>query len=347
MGKLRVAVVMGGPSAEYDISILSGAEVIAHLAASDQYLVRAVVVAKDRTFYATDVTGAVPTAGDLALQKGLKGPCSPSAASAIWNGVDVAFLALHGAYGEDGCFQGYLETIGIPYTGSGVYASSVAMNKIATKFLLLQNAIATPPFSLYGEHHPETTVDSIVAKHGIPCFVKCPQSGSSKLMGRADTVSGLSSLLEELAPESDHLIIETMVTGPEYTCPVIEHPDGRVEALPPIEIRPTGSAYFDYHAKYDDGGSQEICPAPVSPELDARIRETALAVHRIVGCSGVSRTDMILAGGTLQVLETNTLPGLTRASLLPKSFMVGGGTFFDMADLLIRTALAARRRDTP
>jgi D-alanine-D-alanine ligase len=114
-----------------------------------------------------------------------------------------------------------------------------------------------------------------------------------------------------------------------------------------VEIRPVGSPYFDFHAKYDAGGSQEICPAPISTLLSDQIQAVALKVHRLVGCRGMSRTDMILSNGSLQVLETNTLPGLTKASLLPKSFACRGGTFFAMADIFIKTALAMRAKKKP
>lgn len=346
MAKVCVAVVMGGPSAEYDISILSGIEVIAHLVSSAEYAVRAVLIGKDRSFWASDMTGDALSAEAIASRTGFKGPYSAFCAPDVWKGIDVAFLALHGAYGEDGCIQGYLETLAIPYTGSGVFASSLAMNKIATKYLLIQNNIATPPFSVYGKHHPETSLESIAAKHGFPCFAKCPQSGSSRLMGRAGSMAELRSLIGDLTTESDEILVETNMTGPEYTCPVLEYPDGRIEALAPVEIRPVESAYFDFHAKYDAGASQEICPAPVSESLSRQIQDVALSVHQIVGCRGMSRTDMILSNGALHVLETNTLPGFTKASLLPKSFSCRGNTFFELADIIIKTALALRGKST-
>jgi D-alanine-D-alanine ligase len=163
-------------------------------------------------------------------------------------------------------------------------------------------------------------------------------------MGRATTADELASLLKELSAESDEVLIESMITGPEFSCPVLEQPDGSLQALPPIEIRPIGSSYFDFHAKYTDNASEEIVPAPRPAALLERIQECACAVHRLVGCNGVSRTDMILKDDKLYILETNTLPGLTRNSLLPKSYRAAGGTYEQLVDLLIDTAVAAAAR---
>jgi len=341
-GRINVNVVMGGPSAEYEVSLNSGSQVLAYLDRG-KYSLRAVVINKDKQFYYADVSadGAVPDVKGFATPGGpFKGPFHPSDSKEVWDGCDVAFLALHGEFGEDGRVQGYLDAIGIPYNGCGVYASAVAMNKITSKFLYITGGLSVPEYSVYGVNHPETSVDGIIKKHGFPCFLKCPQSGSSRLMGRAEDRKSLIAILKELGESADDILVETMVKGIEFSCGVIDMPDGSTQALPPIEIRPKGSEFFDFKAKYSHGGSEEIVPAPREPELLAQIQDAALRAHRLLGCYGVSRTDMIYKDSKLHVLETNTLPGMTSTSLLPQSFKAWrGGTYIELLDILLTSAL--------
>ena len=277
---------------------------------------------------------------------GFPGPLSPASSESLWKKCDVAFLALHGTFGEDGVIQGYLDTIGIPYTGSDVCASALAMEKIDSKFIYLNSGLTVPPWSIYGKAYPETTIGQIEKKHGFPCFVKCPQSGSSRLLGRAHDRNSLEELIAELEPHAQRLLIETAIRGVEFSCGILEQSHGELLALPPIEIRPklaSGGGFFDYTAKYSSGGSEEIVPAPQPQKLLDRIKTTALTAHRVLGCSGVSRTDMMYADDTLYVLETNTLPGLTPNSLLPKAFRATGGTYSGLLDMMICTALNKKK----
>jgi D-alanine-D-alanine ligase len=340
----RINVIMGGPSAEHEVSLQTGIEVLKHID-QERWAVRAVVIGRKRELFFCDVTpDALPSIDELTEPHGaprMQGPSSLQAASAVWDKCDAAFLALHGSFGEDGVIQGYLETIGMPYTGSGVYASAVAMNKITLKYLFIQNGIPVPPYTIYGPGFPHHTVEEIARRHGFPCFVKCPQSGSSKLMGRAATVEALVALLREFAPVSPEILVEQSISGTEFTCGVLDNANGTPFALPPVEIRPK-TEFFDYTAKYTSGASDEIVPAPRPQELLERIRNVALAVHRIVGCRGISRTDMIYSNDTLFVLETNTLPGLTANSLIPKAYRAAGGTFTGLIELLIEQALHRR-----
>jgi D-alanine-D-alanine ligase len=344
---IRVNVVMGGPSVEHEISLRSGIEVMTNLD-KNAYMIRAVVVSPGREFFYCDPGAAPLTESDLmdpGSSGSFSGPLSPSASAAVWENCDVAFLALHGTFGEDGVIQGYLDTIGIPYTGSGVCASAIAMDKIASKFVFLQSGLDVPPWSIYGRDSPETTIAAVTQKHGFPCFVKCPQSGSSRLMGKAGDRNALEKLIAELAPHADRLLIETAIAGIEFSCGILENSNGKLTALPPIEIRPKlagRDGYFDYTAKYTEGGSEEIVPAPRPEALIERIKKTALRAHQVLGCSGISRTDMIYADDTLYVLETNTLPGLTSNSLLPKEFRATGGTYAGLLDIMIRTAISKK-----
>ena len=197
---VRVNVVMGGPSAEHEISLLSGHEVLKNINRK-KYAARAVVISMDQEFFFCDISKNPPTLDELAepaKSKRFKGPFKPYASEAVWKNCDVAFLAVHGSFGEDGLLQGYLDTIMVPYTGSSVFASALAMNKIATKFIFEQNGIKTPPFYIAGRGHPEVTWRFLADKLGYPMYVKCPQSGSSRLMTRVDCGAGLGTKMEEM-----------------------------------------------------------------------------------------------------------------------------------------------------
>jgi D-alanine-D-alanine ligase len=339
---LHVNVIMGGPSAEHEVSLKSGCEVLENIDRK-RYSVRAVVVTNELGFYYCDVKKTVPSLKDLALpgkSKLFKGPFAAFASRPVWNKCNVAFLAVHGSFGEDGKLQGFLDTLKIPYTGSGVFASALAMNKIASKFIFKQNGIPTPPFAIYGIDHPETTIGIIEKKFRFPLYLKCPQSGSSRLMARVDSRAELGKRIKEYLKYSPELLVEKEITGIEFSCPILEYPDGIVRALPPLEIRPLASSYFSFKAKYEDGGSQELVPAPRPEKLLKKIQEVALQAHRLLNCRGVSRTDMILGkNGNLYTLELNSLPGLTANSLLPKSFRAAGGSYPELVDVLIQTAL--------
>lgn len=336
---IQVNVLMGGPSAEHEVSLNSGLQVMTHLD-TNRYQVRAVVVSAAKELYYCDIGQQIPTYDDLSAPERsvrFSGPFLPHVSEEVWKGCDAAFLALHGSFGEDGTVQGYLDTLSIPYTGSGVYASALAMNKITSKYLYLQNGLSVPPYSVLSKVH-DISAEALCKTHGMPCFVKCPQSGSSRLMGRADSLESLQALLSELKNHSREILIESTIQGIEFSCGVLEQADGSLKSLPPIEIRPK-SIFFDYTAKYTTGASEEIVPAPHPEPLLKRIQQVAVIAHEILGCSGVSRTDMIYKDDILYVLETNTLPGLTPNSLLPKAFIAAGGTYSGLLDVLIGSAL--------
>lgn len=336
----QVNLIMGGPSAEHEVSLHSGYEILKHIR-KDIYKIRAVVISKSQQFYFSDIDSSIPDISDLLSPEKsdiFNGPFSAAASDPVWKNCDIAFLALHGSYGEDGIIQGFLDTLGIPYTGSGVLASAIAMDKIISKSIFIQNGFTVPPFSVFGKNFPHITPDIIERKHGFPCFIKCPQSGSSRLMGRAESKESLLDLLDDLSRHSAGLLIESSIEGPEFSCGVIEDNDGSLVTLPPVEIRPK-SIFFDYKAKYTSGESIELVPAPRPQKLLKRIQQIALDAHRIIGCSSISRTDMILNNDSLYVLEINTLPGMTSNSLLPRAFTSCKGTYSDLLDTIINSAL--------
>lgn len=341
---MQVNIVMGGPSAEYEVSLHSGFEILTHIR-KDLYKIRVVTITKSQQFYYSDIESCLPDFSELISPEKsdrFKGPFTAASSDPVWENCDIAFLALHGSYGEDGIIQGFLDTLGITYTGSGVLASAIAMDKIISKFIFIQNGFTVPPFSVFGKNFPDITPDILERKHGFPCFIKCPQSGSSRLMGRAGSKEDLVDLINDLSKHSPGLLVESSIDGPEFSCGVIEQNDGSLIPLPPVEIRPK-SIFFDYKAKYTTGESIELVPAPQPEELLERIQKIALDAHRAIGCSGISRTDMILNDDSLYVLEINTLPGMTKNSLLPRAFMSCKGTYSDLIDTIINSALNKRQ----
>ena len=343
--KIRVIVAMGSPSAEHEVSLATGREILKHIDTA-KYETRILIISRDKQFFYSDKSVASladPEFTAPETSSHFTGPIAPAQSQDVWDGMDVVVLALHGEFGEDGRFQGFLDTIGIPYTGSGVYASAVGMEKIASKYIFEQQGITTPPYSVYHTDGSGISIQDIIEKHGFPCFVKCPQSGSSRLMGRAGTKQDLEHMLKEFAAFAQQILIESNIEGEEYSCPVLEYPDGEAMALPPILIRPVRSSYFDYRAKYTEGACEEIVPAPCDPNLAKRLQDLSLQAHKVLTCRGLSRTDMIVKGDGIYVLETNTLPGLTSASLAPKAFAATGGSYTELLDILIETTLAGRK----
>lgn len=339
--KKNIIVIMGGPSAEHEISLRSGAMVVSHLS-RDSYTVTALVLGKDLTVYASAENPTISLAdvecvatSHAFVKKGPLAQCTN-----FFTSCDCVFLALHGSFGEDGIIQGFLDALGIAYTGSGVYASAVAMNKIASKIIFERYGIATPPSSII-EPEGDWSALQIQTDHGFPCFVKCPQSGSSRLMGRATDSASLVALVTEFKTESREILIESAIHGIEFSVPVLEQPDGNVRALPPVEIRPKNTTFFDFEAKYSDNGSEEIVPPNRDKEILVTLQNIALRTHAILGCKGLTRTDIILSDNTYYVLEINTLPGLTPASLAPKSYASIGGTYAQLLDAILKPALAA------
>lgn len=248
---------------------------------------------------------------------------------------DVAFLALHGKGGEDGTIQGFLETIGLPYTGSGVWASATAVNKITSKFFYREAGIPTPASMRL--HDPQTSSEEIKEKVGLPCVVKAATEGSALGVYICNTEEEVKEAVEKVFTVDTSAFVETFVKGGEFTVGVLG--SDVPEALPVIKIIPVNE-FYDYESKYATGGSQHICPAPLSEEDTKRAQELALKAHQVLGCRGVSRTDLLQdETGKFWVLETNTLPGMTATSLLPDAAKVKGISFEQLCSDIIFDAL--------
>ncbi len=249
---------------------------------------------------------------------------------------DFAMINLHGAPGEDGLVQALLERAGCPYQGSGPAGSFLALNKSAAKQIFRRAGLNTPDW----EFLPVRPAAGWEPALAYPIFVKSNTGGSSLHLSRAENRAQLDSILEEIFTAGDAALMESAISGKEVTCGVLGG-----EALPPILIEPVAGAYFDYESKYAKGGAREICPAPLSAELTARVQALALRAHKALGLAGYSRTDFILTPDeNLFLLEVNTLPGMTETSLVPQEAAVIGLDFGALLEKLIELGLQEHPR---
>ena len=254
--------------------------------------------------------------------------------------ADFAFLNLHGAPGEDGLIQAMLEEAGCPYQGAGPKASFLALNKAAAKALYAEVGLRSPAWRLFtgipGEARDFASV-------GLPCplFVKPNTGGSSLGMSRVAAPEDFAPALDKVFALGQAALVEACVPGLELTCAVLDD-----RALPVILIRPrAGTVFFDYENKYAADGAEELCPAPVDAGLSAEVQRMSLAAHKALGIDGYSRSDfMVDAAGQPFILETNTLPGMTPTSLLPKAAKAAGLDFDALVAELVRLGLAAHAR---
>ena len=338
MKKKKIAVIVGGPSAEHEISLKTGFQIVANLD-RNKYEVSVIAVGKDKKFFFAKDAASISQSDMENFQESpfFDGGYCPSDSSAMWKDIDVAFLALHGEFGEDGTIQGFLNTVGVKYTGCNVVSSAIGMHKILAKKVFESSGIPTPAYCVYRKGDGEKKTREILAKFAFPLFVKAPQSGSSKLMYRVKNEQELRESIENLSKECKSILVESCVYGDEFSCPVLEK-DGVASALTPIYIKPKNTdGYFDYNAKYL-GESEEICPPPHDKDTVELVKRTAVAVHRALECDGYSRTDIIVKDGVGFVLEINTLPGMTASSLFPLAFGVEGGNFSELLDRIIENA---------
>jgi D-alanine-D-alanine ligase len=249
---------------------------------------------------------------------------------------DVAFIALHGKGGEDGTIQGALELMGIPYTGSGVLASALAMDKWRCKFVY-EAAGLNVPVSMWLPRGREIDLEEMMSYVGMPCVIKPVADGSSLGISIVRKDSELLHALDLAFALSDVCMAERFVEGVEVTVPVLGNL--KAEALPVVEIVPKND-FYDYESKYTEGGSQHIIPARISEEATRACKDAALAAHLVLGCSGMSRTDLIVdADDQPWVIETNTIPGMTATSLVPDAARAYGIEPGALYRLLIELAL--------
>lgn len=319
---MRVAIVAGGPSSEAEVSRASAA---------------GVAQALDSAGHETRIVELGPE---------LPGELARFAA-------EVVFPATHGALGEDGCLQGLLEVLQLPYVGSGVLASALAADKPATKLVLSTRGLPTALGTVVRRMPPESEwaaeLDRVRQELGGRAFVIKPAGGGSAIgVSILDETAGPSQFGDAVRTvfELDEVaVIEAFWRGAEVTCGVLENERGEPEALPPTLIRAKASTWYDFRAKYGSGGSEHVCPAPFDSELTTRIQEAAVQAHRALGARDLSRTDFIVAeSGAFVLLEVNTLPGMTKTSLFPEAARARGIEFPELCDRLVRRAAGRPER---
>jgi D-alanine-D-alanine ligase len=363
---VRIAVVFGGRSAEHAISCVSAGSVVAALDPDRYDIVRVgitpdggwVLADPDQRLAITDgklpeVTGgtAVSLVGDPA-GRGLAVLDPESAIGPALTGVDVVFPVLHGAYGEDGTIQGLLEMAGLPYVGSGVFASAASMDKEFTKKLL---AAAGLP---QGDHvvlrdatgavraDPDLLDEAARERLGLPVFVKPSRAGSSIGITKVDDWAQFPEAVATAAAVDPKVIVEASVPGREVECGVLAGvPGGLPEASLPAEIRlRPGVDWYDFSAKYLDDSVDFDVPADLTPEQTAAVRAASLRAYQAMDCEGLARVDFFLGTGPdgrdrLVINEVNTMPGFTPISMFPRMWAASGVSYPELVDRLVRSAL--------
>ena len=257
---------------------------------------------------------------------------------------DVVFLALHGRDGEDGHVQGLLELLRLPYTGSGVLGSALAMDKLRSKVFYRNAGIQAPECVVISQNMAGlAAAQGFIDRYGLPCVVKPAAEGSSLGVSIVHDAADLPAALDRAFMAGSPVLVERFIAGTEITVPVIGLDE--LTALPVIEIVPKISEFYDYESKYADGGSDHIIPARLPLTQLAHAQEQAIAAHRALGLSGVSRSDFIVdALGTAWIIETNTIPGMTKTSLLPDSARHIGIAAGDLYTRITEWGIAAHRR---
>jgi D-alanine--D-alanine ligase len=299
--QVKVAVVYGGESAEREVSLHSGR------------CVHEALVSKGYDAKLVDVSELLLSKGDLSLFVGSDRP-------------DVAFLAIHGTRAEDGALQGMLEMLHMPYTGPGIQASSISINKALTKQILQQAGLRVPKGQLLTQSDQEVEIKA-------PAIVKPNAQGSTVGLGYVERNEDMAEAVRKAFQYDDAVLVEEWIQGIETSVPVLGD-----RALLPVEIAPATGRY-DFASKYVPGATEEIIPARVPEQTLKKLQEAALIAHRALGCEGATRTDIFVCGDELIVLEVNTLPGMTKTSLLPNSAAAAGIPYEELVDWMVKDAL--------
>ncbi len=302
MGK--VGVLFGGRSAEREVSIMSGTGVLNAL--------------RNRGIDAHPFDPAERSLAELAAEK-----------------FDRVFIALHGRYGEDGSLQGALEQLGIPYTGSGVMASSIAMDKICSKKIWLYHQLATPNYAVLDS---KTDLNKVVEQLGLPLIVKPPHEGSTIGITKVRAAEEVQAAYALAAQFDEEVLAEEFIQGRELTVAVLGR-GADAYALPLIEIvAPDGN--YDYQNKYFTDDTKYLCPAPIEAELTKQIQDMCVQAYRAVGCEGWARIDVLVRNRDSKpfLIEINTSPGMTSHSLVPMAARAAGMSYEDVCVEILKTA---------
>jgi D-alanine-D-alanine ligase len=353
--RIRVAVVFGGQSTEHAVSCVSAASVFTNLD-PERFEILPVGITPEGSWVlgpADPSTLAIDgrTLPTVTSGTALTLPANPGEASLVvlerghegevLSAVDVVFPVLHGAYGEDGTIQGLLEMVGLPYAGSGVLASAVAMDKEFTKKLLRAEGLPVGQYEVL--HRRDATLTSEQKDRlGLPVFVKPARAGSSTGISKVSDWARLDEAIAKAGAVDPKVLVEAMIVGREVECGVLEFPDGRVEASLPAEIRILDDSleFYDFESKYLDDAAELDIPAKLDDEVTERLRDMSVRAFHALDCQGLARVDFFLAAdGTLIVNELNTMPGFTPTSAYPKMWAVTGVDYRTLLSTLIDTAI--------
>jgi D-alanine-D-alanine ligase len=355
--RLRVALLFGGRSAEHDVSVLSAGNVFRALDESRFEVVLIAVTREGQWLLCPGAQGAFPAAVPedgprVALLPGGNGALVviEGGAARVLDPVDVLFPVLHGPFGEDGTVQGAAELAGVPYVGSGVFASAAAMDKDVAKRLMRAAGLAVARAMTLRAGDPVPGFAEVAAELGRPLFVKPARLGSSVGVSKADGEEEFAAAVAEAFRHDEKILVEAFVRGREVECGVLQDADGTLRASVPGEIVPTNRhAFYTYEAKYLDADGADVkAPADLPAQVTRRVQEMSREAFVALGCEGLARVDFFLdADGKLTVNEVNTLPGFTNISMYPKAFAASGISYPELVERLIGHALARAGRPVP
>ena len=359
VGKLRVAILFGGASSEHSISCATASGVLSAID-RDKYDVLPIGITRDGVFVpaADDVAKWALTDGDLpevrfegntviwpnSGSREIKTVDAAGATNSLGE-IDLVFPVLHGANGEDGTMQGFLELIGLPYVGNGVFASAAGIDKEFSKALFIAAGVPVTPHVVIHEHDwlsdPESALEAVRTLGQAPYFVKPARAGSSVGVSKVNTIEAFAAALAVAFEQDSKVTVECQLVGREVECAVLS---GRNGAAPRVsvagEIIVRTREFYDFEAKYRDADAAElVCPADLTPAQLSEMQAIARRAFNALGCYGLGRVDFFLTSDGFFVNEINTMPGFTPISMYPKCWQASGLAYKDLIDELIELAL--------
>lgn len=353
MGRINVAVVFGGRSSEHAISCVSAGQVMAAIDRT-KYDVTPIGIAPDGRWLLqrgdeplsiTDGRLPMIERGDAVTLTSVPGQAVVTDSGTALQGIDVVFPLLHGPWGEDGTIQGLLELAGLPYVGSGVYASSASMDKVHMKAAFRAAGLPTGAYEAITDRQWRTDREAALARVaalGFPVFVKPARAGSSVGISKVHQASGLEAAIESAREHDPKVIVEAGIIGArEIECGVLVAGDGvpRASAVGEIKVHPDFE-FYDFAAKYIDDGADLVVPAELPQPVAQRVREVAVAAFEALDCEGLARVDFFVTDtGEVLLNEVNTMPGFTPVSMFPRLWAAQGVSYRELIDTLLADAL--------
>ncbi len=351
--KINLAVVFGGQSGEHEVSLSSARGVMKNLD-KEKYNVIPIAITKGGNWLIGD-KGAqylkmnedkIGKEGVISLEDSQKLVTIKDSEKSISNyaegelneKIDLVFPILHGPFGEDGRLQGMLDMLGVPYVFSGVLAHAIGMNKPKAKIIAAKSGVPVPK-DVVIKKNAEYNLDEIIEKLSLPIVAKPAELGSSVGITIAKTKEDLEKGIQEAFSHGDEVILEQYIRGREFTVTVMGNDDPKVLAI--TEIIPLISEFYDYKAKYEDGGSKHVCPAEISDEDQKKVEKYSMAVFKSIACNDLARVDFLWSENTQEYYFTdiNTIPGMTPTSLAPEAAKIAGMNFMQFLDRLVEGAM--------